>query len=152
MMQPVEIRGPAGMLASVETAAGWSPLAPVPMKVSLAVGQPYRLRIGGIEGRAGEELFPSLRVLGMLAVPPGMAWRFPIEVAIDEDDLAAAAEGTLVRRVVYAACEPERPDIVPGGWFDVKPGHDALEVAATLGEPVAELVIGNRLPARETAP
>jgi hypothetical protein len=36
---------------------------------------------------------------------------------------------------------------VPAGWFDVKPGDDAFEVAGTLGDPVAELIIGNRLPA-----
>jgi len=60
--------------------------------------------------------------------------------------------GGLVRRVVYASCEPERPDIVPGAWFDVRPGDDALEVARTLGDPVAEVVIGNRVPARDGAP
>jgi hypothetical protein len=54
--------------------------------------------------------------------------------------------------VVYASCEPERPDIVPGAWFDVRPGDDALEVARTLGDPVAEVVIGNRVPARDGAP
>jgi len=38
------------------------------------------------------------------------------------------------------------PDIVPEGWFDVRPGCDCLEVASTLGDPVAELIIGNRVP------
>ncbi len=81
-----------------------------------------------------------------------MDWRFPVEVAIDEDDLSAALAGSLVRRVVYVACEPEEPSLVPGGWFDVKPGDDAFEVACTLGDPVAEIVIGNRLPAPGSVP
>jgi hypothetical protein len=105
-----------------------------------------------VAGRDGEELFPSVRVLAKLAAPPGMAWRFPVEIAVDEDDLRTALGGGLVRRVVYASCEPERPDIVPGAWFDVRPGDDALEVARTLGDPVAEVVIGNRVPARDGAP
>jgi hypothetical protein len=151
-VQPVEIRGPAGTLIAIETAEGWSPLVPGPLRIGLVVGQPYRLRIGGVNGREGDELFPSLRILARMAAPAGMDWRFPVEVVIDEDDLDAAFAGSLVRRVVYVACEPEKPDLVPNGWFDVKPGDDAFEVARTLGDPVAELVIGNRLPAPGSVP
>jgi len=151
-VQPVEIRGPAGTLVAIETAEGWSPMVPGPLRIGLVVGQPYRLRIGGLAGREGDELFPSVRILARMATPPGMDWRFPVEVTIDEDDLSAAFAGSLVRRVVYVACEPEEPDLVPGGWFDVKPGDDAFEVARTLGDPVAELVIGNRLPTPGSVP
>jgi hypothetical protein len=151
-VQPVEIRGPEGLLMAIETAEGWSMLRPGPLRIGLVVGQPYRLRIGGIPGRDGEELFPSVRVLAKLAAPPGMAWRFPVEIVIDEDDLESAATGGHVRRIVYASCESEQPDPVPAGWFDVKPGDDALEVARTLGDPVAEVVIGNRQPTPETLP
>jgi len=151
-VQPVEIRGPAGSLIAIETATGWSALQEAPLRIGLVVGRPYRLRIGGIAGRAGDELFPSLRLLAKLATPAGMDWRFPVEVVIDRDDLDAARGGSLVRRVVYVACEPEEPDLVPGGWFDVKPGDDAFEVARTLGDPVAEIVIGNRLPAPGSVP
>jgi hypothetical protein len=151
-VQPVEIRGPAGTLIAIETAQGWSPLREGPLRIGLVVGQPYRLRIGGIAGREGDELFPSLRILAKLATPAGMDWRFPAEVVIDRDDLDAALAGSLVRRVVYVACEPEEPELVPDGWFDVKPGDDAFEVARTLGDPVAEIVIGNRLPAPGSVP
>jgi hypothetical protein len=34
----------------------------------------------------------------------------------------------------------------------VRPGDDGLEVAATLGEPVAELIIGNRVPSPGVVP
>jgi hypothetical protein len=151
-VQPVEIRGPEGLLLAVETAEGWSPLRAGPLRVGLVVGQPYRLRVGGIPGREGDELFPSIRVLAKLATPAGMAWRFPVEVVIDRDDLDTAATGGHVRRVVYASCESEQPDPVPAGWFDVKPGDDALDVASTLGDPVAEVVLGNRLPSRGSLP
>lgn len=151
-IQPVEIRGPEGMQVSIETAAGWSPMRPAPLRMGLVVGESYRLRIGGIEGREGDEVFPSLRVLAKLATPPGHAWRFPVEITIDADDLRLAVEGAHVRRVVYSACDAERPDILPAAWFDVKPGHDALAVAGTLGDPLAEIVIGNRLPSTGAVP
>lgn len=145
-IQPVEIRGPAGTLLAIETAEGWSALRPGPLRMGLVVGRPYRLRVGGIPGREGEELFPSVRVLARLATPAGMDWRFPVEIVIDQDDLATASTGAHVRRVVYASCEADRTDPVPAGWFDVKPGHDALAVASTLGDPVAEMVLGDRVP------
>lgn len=146
-VQPVEIRGPKGMQISIETAEGWSPVQAGPLRMGLVVGHPYRLRITNIPQQDGRELFPSVRVLAKLATPPGMAWRFPVEIVIDEDDLTLALAGSHVRRVVYSACDPDLPDVVPEGWFDVRPGDDCLDVATTLGDPVAELILGNRLPA-----
>lgn len=151
-MQPVDIRGPAGMRIAIETAAGWTPLRPAPLRMGLVVGQSYRLRITGSGIDEGRELFPTVRVLAKLATPPGMAWRFPIEIVIDEADLEAAFAGTLVRRVVYSACDPDQPDVLPSSWFDVKPGDDAFAVASTLGDPVAEVIVGNRLPTTEGLP
>ena len=146
-VQPVEIRGPKGVRISVETAEGWSPAQAGSLRMGLVVGSPYRLRITNIPQHEGRELFPSIRVLAKLATPPGMAWRFPVEIVIDEDDLSLALAGSHVRRVVYSACDPDLPDVVPEGWFDVRPGDDCLDVATTLGDPVAEVIIGNRLPA-----
>jgi len=145
-VQPVEIRGPAGMRIAIETADGWSPLTAGPLRRGLVVGQPYRLRLAGLPRHEGRELYPSVRLLAKLAAPPGMAWRFPVEVVIDEDDIELALAGSLVRRIVYSACDPQLPDAAPTASFDVLPGGDGLAVAATLGDPVAELVIGNRVP------
>lgn len=145
-VQPVEIRGPAGMQISIETAEGWSPLRAGPLRMGLVVGRPYRLRLTGIPGHEGREVFPSVRVLARLAAPPGMAWRFPVEIVVDAEDIALALAGSHVRRVVYSACDPDLPDVVPEGWFDVRPGDDCLDVATTLGDPVAEVIVGNRLP------
>ena len=150
-VQPVEIRGPAGMQIAIETAAGWSPLVKGPLRMGLVVGQPYRLRLTGLPGHEGEELYPSVRLLAKLAAPPGMAWRFPVEVVIDDDDIDLALAGALVRRIVYSACDPQLPDAMPTASFDVLPGGDGLAVASTLGDPVAELVIGNRVPTGDTA-
>jgi hypothetical protein len=69
-----------------------------------------------------------------------------VEIVVDADDLTLALAGSHVRRIVYSACDPDLPDVVPEGWFDVRPGDDCLDVATTLGDPVAEVIIGNRLP------
>lgn len=148
-VQPVQISGPPGLAIAIETADGWSPIQPAPLRMGLVVGRPYRLRMTGIPGRDGEELYPSVRLLARLAAPPGMAWRFPVEVDVDQDDIDRALSGALVRRAIYVSCEPDAP---PAASFDVAPGDDCLEVAASLGDPVAELVIGNRMPAPGFSP
>jgi len=151
-VQEVELRGPAGLLVAIETPAGFSPLEPLPIRLGLVVGRGYRLRLAGLPDAEGAELFPSVRVLAKLAGPPAAMRRFPIDIVIDEDDLRLASGGALVRRIVYASCEPDREPLPPGSWFDVRPGDDAYAVASTLGDPVAEVVIGNRLPAPGLAP
>ena len=151
-IQPVEIRGPEGMQISIETADGWSPLSVAPLRMGLAVGRPYRLRLAGSTAGETWELFPSVLLLARLATPPGMAWRFPIEILVDEADVSAALAGSLVRRVVYVSCDPEREGVTPANWFDVRPGDDAIEVASTLGNPIAEIIMGNRLPVSGDGP
>lgn len=151
-LQPVSIQGPKGMTVSVETFEGWSAPAAAPFRTSLLVGNTYRLRIAGIRGYEGLEVYPTVRLLARLATPPGLDRRFPVELVLDEDDLVQAVEGAHVRRVVYMECAPDTADVSPGGWFDVRPCDDPLDVAGTLGSPVAEIVLGNRLPSPGVVP
>jgi hypothetical protein len=144
-IQPFQLEGPEGVEVAIETAEGWSRPAPLPLRMGLVVGAIYRLHVTGIPGRPGEELFPTVRILARLATPPGTAWRFPVEVSFDEDDLEEAASGGMVRRIIYSSRDCVDPS-GPEDSFDVRPGEDALEVASGLGDPLAELRIGNRLP------
>ncbi len=148
-VQPVEIMGPPGLSIAIETASGWSVSGVVPLRMGLVVGHPYRLRLTNIQGHDGEELYPSICLLSKLVTPAGMVWRFPVEVLIEQDDLEQALQGSLVRRAVYVSCEAESP---ASSSFDVQPGDDCLAVASTLGDPVAEVVIGNRVPTQGGLP
>jgi hypothetical protein len=148
--QSVTVEGPAGLLVAVETVSGWSTPVAVPLRMELPVGVPHRLRLTGIPGFEGMELFPSVRVLAKLDAPPADDWRFPVELVIDQQDLAEAMEGALVRRVVYSATDCLDAD--PPVSFDVQPGNDALDVAQTLGDPVLEFVVGNRVPSSRVLP
>ena len=149
-LQAVTIEGPAGLFVAVETAGGWSEPLAVPLRMQLPVGSAHRLRLTRIPGYEGMELFPSVRVLAKLAAPPADEWRFPVELVIDQEDLAEAMDGALVRRIVYSATDCLEAD--PPVSFDVEPGNDALEVARTLGDPVLEFVVGNRVPSAEVLP
>ena len=151
-LQPVVIRGPKGMTVSVETFEGWSAPAAAPFRTSLLVGSSYRLRVAGIRGYEGLEVYPTVRLLARLATPPGLDHRFPVEIVLDEEDLVLAVEGAHVRRVVYMDCSPDTADVSAGSWFDVRPCDDPLDVAGTLGSPVAEIVLGNRLPSPGVVP
>lgn len=142
--QDVTLEGPRGLEVAVEAPGGWSRPVAVPARLDLPVGRSCRLRLTGIPGYEGEELFPSVTVLAKLAAPPAEAWRFPVELVVTREDLAEAIDGAFVRRVVYSSCDCREAELPPP--FDVLPGDDARDVAATLGEPVLELAIGNRLP------
>jgi hypothetical protein len=144
--QPVELRGPKGLLVSIQTKTGWSQSEALPLRIGLLPGLSYRLRITGVPHRPSDELYPSLRILSPLVTPRGQKLRFPIEIVIDEDDLNEAFSGNHVQRVVYVSNEPEASDVLADRWFDIQPGDSCLAVASTLGAPVAELRIGNRLP------
>lgn len=144
--QPVELRGPKDLLVSVQTKTGWSQSEALPLRIGLIPGRAYRLRVTGVPHRPSDELYPSLRILSPLVTPRGQKWRFPIEVVIDEDDLNEAFSGNHVQRVVYVSNEPEASDVLADRWFDIQPGDSCFAVARTLGAPVAELRIGNRLP------
>jgi len=149
-IQAVTVEGPAGLLVAVETAGGWSDPLEVPLRLELPVGMAHRLRLTRIPGYEGMELFPSVRVLAKLDAPPADDWRFPVELVIEREDLAEAMEGALVRRIVYSATDCLEADAPVS--FDVEPGNDALEVARTLGDPVLEFVVGNRVPSSEVLP
>ncbi len=151
-LQPVSIQGPKGMTVSVETFAGWSPPAAAPFRTSLLVGSTYRVRLGGVPGYEGLEVYPTIRILARLATPPGMDHRFPVDLVIDENDFVQALDGAHVERIVYMACDPDVADISAANSFDVRPCDDPREIAATLGAPVAEIVLGNRLPAPGVVP
>jgi len=145
-LQPLEIRGPAGLELAVETANGWSPPQRLPARVGLIPGRSYRLRLTGLSANPTDELYPSVLVLAALAAPSGQRWRFPIELVIDPDDLDEAVAGSHVKRAVYVSHEPEAADVLASRWFDVRPGDDCLEVARTLGDPITLLTLGNRTP------
>jgi hypothetical protein len=148
--QPVEFIGPPGTQLSVAAQGAFLEPQTLPQVASLLVGPLYRMRITGLAGEAGREVFPTVELIDRLCPPPGQELRFPIPIELTEDDLRLALSGHFVTRVIYvedpaialaAVGDPEHPS-----WFDIGPGLDPLKEARHWGRPVAILRLGGRLP------
>lgn len=148
--QPVEIRAPGG--ARIAPAAGSNFLEGRQdnLLVGLALGAVYRFRVTEIPNYPGVEVFPTVEVIDRLHPPRGKELQFPIPIELTAEELAMAAEGRFVTRVIYL----EDPALAPAiayeaddqPWIEARPGDDPLVVADHLGRPMAILRMGGRLP------
>ncbi len=148
--QPVEIKAPRGALISLAHEGFFDRGEPSPRGARMLVGNVYRFQVTNIPGQPGAELFPTVEVIDRTYPPSHQASAFPVEVAITQEDLILALQGRLVTRVVYLE-DPHRalPTRQPDGqqeWFEAGEGEDPLDVARTLGRPMAILRIGGRVP------
>lgn len=153
--QPVEFTAPSG--ARISLAVNGQFESPARIKsAGLLIGQVYRLRVTNIPFHEGEEVYPTLEVIDRTYPPAHMAHRFPILVEISHLDLDLALQEKFVTRVIYledprnalpTVHNPREQD-----WFDTRPGEDPLQVADTLGRPMAILRMGGRIPKDLTRP
>ncbi len=150
LWQAVEIRGPKGMRVNMADAGQFASELPETARIAVMIGSVYRMRITGIANEPEMELFPTLEVIDRTHPPAEREHRFPIPIEIDEDDLADAAKGELVMRVIYLEDNQNAQPVDTAGQpqrvLDLKPHQDALRMADQLGRPVAILRIGSRVP------
>lgn len=148
--QAIEVKAPQGVQINFAEAGQFANDIPSPARVAVLVGPVYRLRLTGIPGGEELELFPTIEVIDRTCPPAEREHRFPIPIEIDEQDLADAAKGELVVRVVYVEdneiAEPVNTANMPQRVLDVKPDQNALRTADSLGRPVAILRMGSRVP------
>lgn len=148
--QPIQVSGPQGLHIALAQDGQFLPLLAAPVRAGMMVGRIYRIKISGIPGSEGEELFPSIEVIDRLYAPPGREHRFPIPVVLEEEDLRAALRGELVTRVIYLEDSEiaEPVSDLPGDQRVTEAGgsEDPLQTADQLGRPVAILRIGSRTP------
>lgn len=121
-----------------------------PVTTGMLVGAVYRFHVTNIPDRPGEELFPTLEIIGRTNPEPGREHRFPIPVLLTDEDLQLALEGSLVTRVIYLedseVAEPVATKADSQLTVDVGPTDNALQTADVLGKPLAILRIGSRVP------
>ncbi len=116
----------------------------------MLIGAVYRLRISNIPSQAGLEVYPTIEVIDRLYPPVGQEFRFPIEIELTQEELEMALAGKFVTRVVYLE-EPEAalPAAQQPGdqnYFEAAEGENPLDIADTLGRPVAIVRMGARVP------
>lgn len=149
-VQPVRIHLPS---TGVVTFFDQAPDRPVeqaaPAQAGVIVGPMYRLKLAGLPEFPDVEFYPSIELIDRLHPPPGLAERFPVEIEFDQKELAHAANGRLVTKVVYL----EQPDRVPTQHLrgdprviDLAPFQNAIAEADLLGRPIAIVRLGGRTP------
>ena len=154
--QPVQIKGPPGVVVSMAENGAFTPPETAPVRVGMLIGQVYRFRVMNIPLNPGAEIFPTIEVVDRLYAPQGLEHRFPIVVELSHDDIMTALAGKFLTKVIYLE-DPEMA--VPSGRsqgeqpsFDVAPGDNPLEVADGVGRPVAILRMGAIQPAQPGVP
>lgn len=154
--QPVEIQAPEG--AEISLAAGNRFLDPqaAPVKSGLLVGGVYRFRVSRIPYEPGREVFPTVEVIDRLYPPGGQERRFPIVVEITQEDLELALSGRFVTKVIFLEeprnALPVAEELIGGqNSLDARPGDNPIEIADTMGRPMAILRMGAWLPINNQA-
>lgn len=148
--QAVEVKGPKGVRFNLAESGQFASDISTPARLGLLVGAVYRLRLTGVEGQPDLELFPTIEIIDKTCPPAEREHRFPIPIEIDEMDIADAARGEMVMRVIYLedsqVAEPVDTSNKPQRVLDVSPQQNALRTADQLGRPVAILRMGSRVP------
>ncbi|MBL9122901.1 MAG: hypothetical protein JNG90_04665 [Planctomycetaceae bacterium] len=154
--QPVEIKAPTGAEISLAAGNRFLDPQPSPTTAGLLVGGVYRFRVSRIPYEPGREVFPTVEIIDRLYPPGGQQKRFPIVVEITQEDLELALAGSFVTRVIYLeeprAALPVAEEAIGGlNSHDAKPGDNPIEIADTLGRPMAILRLGGWLPINNQA-
>ncbi len=153
--QAVEVSGPEASQLALAVDGFFEPPQPAPLRAGLLVGNVYRLKVTHIPFREGQEVFPSIEIINRLYPPEGSETRFPIPIQLTREELELALRGQFVIRVIYLenprTALPRREDLDHQRYFEVGPGQDPLEVADSLGRPMAILRIGSRVPELDQA-
>jgi hypothetical protein len=148
--QPLEIRAPQGAAISVAVENQFTQPQSAPLKVAMLVGPVYRLRVTGIPGREGDEVYPTIEVINRLYPPCGEELRFPIPIQLTQNDLEEAIDGKFITRIIYL--ENPRNAYARGEdpknqfTLEASPKEDPLVMADRLGRPMAIVRIGGRIP------
>ena len=150
----VRFSGPEGMRATFFQ--GRAPLRtfPAPVVVGMRPGYLYRAQLSNLPHRPGLTLYPTLQVRGSLQLAPRFrASAFPATVHLDDEDIEAVLNGSLITKLVYlehpdrAEPRPTRPGEVL--QTNLPPRSNLLNEAMARGRPVLVVYLGQRAPTVE---
>jgi hypothetical protein len=148
--QPVEIKAPEGTQISPAVAGGFEEPSTGTLTAGLLIGAVYRLRVTNIPLQEGIEVYPTVEVIDRTYPPVGQEFKFPIPIELTQEELETAAEGRFVTRVIYIEDPESAVPVARKGneqaYFEVQVGDNPLDVADSLGRPVAIMRMGARVP------
>ena len=97
-----------------------------------------------------QEVYPSIEMIDRLHQPAEFRLRHPVKVVIDPADIESALGGRMVNKVIYLedpkTALPYRQTTFEQPYFDVSYGANPIEVAESMGRPIAVVRIGSRRP------
>ena len=151
--QPVEITGPAGSMIATPAGGQFDEPQTAPRLVGLLIGSVYRLRVTNIPLQEGFEVYPTIEVIDRLYPPLGQEFKFPIPIELTQEELEMALSGKFITRVIYLENPDTAAPVARRGneqaYFEVADGENPLDVADSLGRPMAILRMGARVPGPE---
>jgi hypothetical protein len=133
-----ETGGPGSFSPPMITAAG---------RYNFAQGSLYRLKLTGIPGRPGLELYPTMEVAPANPKTDAYLSHNPIPVGLSEEDIDQILAGNYVTKVVYLP-DPEHQELAIAGVETLvstrlEPGVDPILEADRRGSILAILRVGN---------
>jgi hypothetical protein len=119
-----------------------------PGRQDFSQGAIYRLRLSGIPGRGGVELFPTLEVAPVTPRTDAFLAHAPIPVQFTEEDFDQVLSGNFVTKVIYLP-DPEFQELALSGVETLvstrlDPGVDPIAEADRRGSILAIVRIGNK--------
>lgn len=153
-LQPVEWKLPEGVTVEVAQPGAFQSAADSPNLFGLQVGAVYRFKLSGVATYPGQNLYPTLEIIGKLNPPAGKEWDFPVEVEIPTRELALALRGNFVTRVIFVensvnAASVDASKTNENLVYDVPETVDPVAAANLHGRALAILRIGSREPDAE---
>ncbi|MDR3109967.1 MAG: hypothetical protein LBU65_09840 [Planctomycetaceae bacterium] len=159
MVQPVMVAptsqihfvGPEGMVICWdETVRGRFDSEPLvcPARYDFPQGRIYRLKLTGIQGYAGVELYPTLEVAPTMARTQAYLAHNVVPVEFTTNDFEQAISGNFVTKVVYLP-NPEYQGLAMAGVGTIvntqlEPGADPVVEAGNRGAILAVIRLGNK--------
>ncbi|MEX2025744.1 MAG: hypothetical protein WEH44_00560, partial [Pirellulaceae bacterium] len=101
--QPVQIIVPEGTLVAAPTAGSFGESQKDSLLLGMQIGHVYRLKVGNVTFREGEEVYPTIELVDRLYPPPGQATRFPIPIELTAEELALALDESRRRKPAKGA-------------------------------------------------
>ena len=148
--QPVEIKAPEGTQVAPAAGGAFEDPSTGTLTAGMLIGAVYRLRVTNIPLQEGVEVYPTVEVIDRTYPPVGHEFKFPIPIELTQEELEMAAAGSFVTRVIYIEDPDTAVPVARKGneqaYFEVGDGDNPLNVADSLGRPVAILRMGARVP------
>ena len=118
-----------------------------PARYNFAQGAIYKLKISGIEGRPGLEVYPTMEVVPANPKTEAFLAHSSVPVEFTQDDFKQIAEGNYVTKVIYLP-DPNFQDVAGSGTEEIistrlEPGADPIHEALRRGSILVIIRMGN---------